>query len=234
MYRSLSNNKRIVLAVLAVICLLAGVVSSSEITRDRQLTTAVDVANRPLSTDGPPDPRPGATVPVREQNVDMDGWIAVHEQGTAAVDVTNSSLTVTGTVDVGNFPDEQDVHVTNFPATQDVNVVGGSLTAQPVTAVYKQTFSLGAGGADTVAFGPIDATTVILSKVPGTESLVTLFSPLVPWSHPTDSVWSLSDPDGNHSLVVNAFQHPIPLDGVFVSCLNESEDCHIKVTVFGF
>src|SRR5436853_4365543 len=49
-------------------------------------------------------------VPVSEQNVDASGNVRVHEQGTAAVheqgvasvNVTNGSIPVTGTVNLGN------------------------------------------------------------------------------------------------------------------------------------
>ena len=41
---------------------------------------------------------------VREQNLDGSGFIRAHEQGTANVNVTNGSLPVSGTVNVGNFP----------------------------------------------------------------------------------------------------------------------------------
>ena len=41
---------------------------------------------------------------VREQNLDGSGFIRVHEQGTANVNVTNGSLPVSGIVNVGNFP----------------------------------------------------------------------------------------------------------------------------------
>jgi len=51
--------------------------------------------------------RAGAAPPataVREQNLDASGRIQVHEQGTANVNVTNGSLPVSGTLDVGNLP----------------------------------------------------------------------------------------------------------------------------------
>ena len=41
---------------------------------------------------------------VREQNLDGSGFIRTHEQGTANVNVTNGSLPISGTVNVGNFP----------------------------------------------------------------------------------------------------------------------------------
>src|SRR3989449_11399289 len=40
---------------------------------------------------------------VREQNLDGSGFIRAHEQATANVNVTNGSLPVSGTVNVGNF-----------------------------------------------------------------------------------------------------------------------------------
>jgi len=52
-------------------------------------------------------PQPPQVQPVREQNLDAGGYIRVHEQGTANVNVTNGSLPVSGTVNVGNFPAAQ-------------------------------------------------------------------------------------------------------------------------------
>lgn len=61
----------------------------------------------------PPPPGPQA---VEEQNLDGSGFIAVHEQGTADVNVTNAALPVSGTVDVGNLPVVQDVNVISLPS----------------------------------------------------------------------------------------------------------------------
>ncbi|MBI1885186.1 MAG: hypothetical protein HYS09_02545 [Chloroflexi bacterium] len=60
-------------------------------------------------------PPPPPETPVREQNLDGSGRIRVHEQGTADVNVTNASLPVTGTLDVGNLPSVQDVNVLTLP-----------------------------------------------------------------------------------------------------------------------
>ena len=49
-------------------------------------------------------PGPPAGLTVTEQNVDASGFIRVHEQGTASVLVTNSSLAVAGTVSIDNLP----------------------------------------------------------------------------------------------------------------------------------
>lgn len=54
---------------------------------------------------------PPGGLDVNEQNLDGSGYIAVHEQGVADVNVTNASLDV----------------AVEFPALQDVNVTNGSL-----------------------------------------------------------------------------------------------------------
>lgn len=46
----------------------------------------------------PPEEIPQPDTPVVEQNLDGDGYIAVHEQGTANVNVTGGSMSVGGTV----------------------------------------------------------------------------------------------------------------------------------------
>ena len=82
------------------------------------------------------------TQAVEEQNLDAGGSIAVHEQGVADVNVTNPSLPVSGTVDVGNLP-----------AVQDVNVI--SLPSQPApvgrTVLVAQNVNLGPGASHTTA-----------------------------------------------------------------------------------
>lgn len=81
-----------------------------------------------VQAQGPPDPTPGATKPVREQNLDENEWIAVHEQGTANVEVQGiADVYVTGgeidasitggQVEVTN---KVIVEVDNFPAVQEV------------------------------------------------------------------------------------------------------------------
>ena len=47
---------------------------------------------------------PPETQLVEEQNVDANDFIRVHEQGVADVNVTNATLPVSGTVNVGNLP----------------------------------------------------------------------------------------------------------------------------------
>jgi len=57
-----------------------------------------------------------AETKVREQNLDGSGLIRVHEQGVANVSVTNASMPVNGTVNVGNLPAVQDVNVLAVPS----------------------------------------------------------------------------------------------------------------------
>ena len=68
----------------------------------------------------PPPPEPPTPQPVLEQNLDADGFIAVHEQGTA------------------------DVNVRNLPVVQDVNVV--SLPSEEGRLIELGTQTIPGGG----------------------------------------------------------------------------------------
>ncbi len=68
------------LLIVGVGVVLGATVFRADIAQATGLAQAVTVANTPL--------------PVREQNLDGNGNIKVHEQGTANVNVTNSSLSV--------------------------------------------------------------------------------------------------------------------------------------------
>jgi len=81
---------RNIIGIVISIGLVGGLVASFAFS---QLSMQVDAESR----------APSATQ-VREQNLDANGLIRIHEQGTASVNVTNSSLPVSGTVSVGNLP----------------------------------------------------------------------------------------------------------------------------------
>jgi len=66
----------------------------------------------------PPDPTPSATKPVREQNLDGNDWIAVHEQGTANVEVQN---------------DETNPVPVDVQGTIDTNITGGSFETEIIS-----------------------------------------------------------------------------------------------------
>lgn len=184
---------------------------------------------QPAAAD-PPDPTPGATNPVREQNLDAAGLIRVHEQGTADVNVTNTPLDVQGSVDVDNFPTS--FEVSNFPDVQDVNVTGGTLSNVVLAPVTKSEeaifFPLSAGSTETQNFATVNATTVLIHDVDD-EISVFLLSPLS-----ANVVFLYSDGQGNQESVQRSFVHPLPVNGVSVSCHNESEDCEVFVEILGF
>jgi hypothetical protein len=97
--------------------------------------------------------KPGNAVPVREQNLDGSGNVKVHEQGTANVNVTNSSLTVAspapitaGAIGVG------------LPSPAGFNF-GGSVVASALTfhlsaGVEKVTLRTGSSSIAYTAVGP--------------------------------------------------------------------------------
>lgn len=191
------------------------------------------------------NPGPGPTKPVAEQNLDENGWIRVHEQGVASVDVTNDNLDVTlandeinvnvtnpvlgvsGTVDVGNFPAQQNVAVQNFPSTQDVNVVGGSTGPQPASAVRQVVFSLDPGESQTQTFPTIDVSSVVISS--GDEEYQ-LFASTPLWN---GDILLAFEPDGDNPSRHFTFPQPLPLNGLNLYCANESEHCPIYILLIG-
>ena len=68
----------------------------------------------------PPEEIPAPDTPVLEQNLDGDGYIAVHEQGTANVNVTGGSMTVGGTI-AATQSGTWSIGVSNFPPVQPVS-----------------------------------------------------------------------------------------------------------------
>ena len=88
------------------------------------LVAALLLVASPVVLAGKPDPNvPNPPLQVLEYNVDADGWIAVHEQGTASVDIVDT--------------EELDVNITN--AELDVNVTGGSIDADVTGSIVKVT-----------------------------------------------------------------------------------------------
>jgi hypothetical protein len=188
-----------------------------------------------------PDPTENPPLQVREANTDTSGYIAVHEQGTADVNVTGGTINanVTGgsitvdNTDANPVPIAGSVGVNNFPGEQGVWVDGGNMS--PVTKAYWDVWNIDAGesqGPHYFSIGPILATTIHVSDG-DEETVVTFFS-------------SSLHPDGNHQILTvfdNAgaapdhfftFPNPVEIDAVKVSCLNESETCSVGVTVVGF
>ena len=174
----------------------------------------------------PPDPTPGATSKTREQNLDANGFVRVHEQGTANVNVQNTPLDVQGSVSVGNFPTS--FEVSNFPAVQDVAFAGG-VGLSPMTTVVALAFQpMSPGDLQTQNFATVNAVSILISDIDD-EIEVRLHSPLT-----GDFIFAHTDLDGGKESSQLTFVHPLPVNGVTVGCANESEDCHVFVSVMGF
>jgi hypothetical protein len=182
-----------------------------------------------LVTAAPPDPTPGPSQPVREQNLDPDGWIAVHEQGTAEVNVVGGSLSVSGSVSVDNFPATQNVQVTG-PVTTDLS---------PVIFGISDHYGVQPDEIKTFSFPLLNATTLSISNVGGEEYLLGLLSPVLlqgpgPFSLGGGPVvFSVTDTGGNLESVLHSFTRPIPVNGIVIRCLNESESCSLDINIVG-
>ncbi len=197
---------------------------------------------------GKPDPNvPNPPLQVLEHNVDANGWIAVHEQGTASVDIIDSEeldVHVTGgqidaTITGGNVDvSGSTVSVDNFPATQDVNVTGGMIDAliPPASTVALPSFSgLEAGDSAIVDFATVFATTIVIwdSSVTGDgdpEFQLDIRSPL----NGGGTIFQYSYDESLYTTDMRSFTHPIPVSGVEVWCKNESDNCTIGVAVIGY
>jgi hypothetical protein len=137
---------------------------------------------------------------------------------------------VTGTINVGNTPANQNVSVTNFPSTQTVSVsnfpatqpVSGTVNVANAPAAAQKFYGSASGDGD-MAF-PFGKTINItaLFIVDGTGDNYDVF---VDGYHIAENV------EDNYSV---QFAYPIPATGVQVTCLNLTLDCHPEVIVFGF
>ena len=173
-----------------------------------------------LATAQSPDPRPGATQPVREQNLDAAGAIRVHEQGVADVSVTNDSLAVVGTVDVANFP-------TKF----DVNVTGGkvAITATPAEGVFVDAYNV---AEDTTIEVPLPSTltawTLHAHSHDNSEVVVEFLRFLFQiFTMGNEHFGALGD--GKFVTLTK----PVELDGLRIRCSNSLTSCNVRVTIIG-
>lgn len=184
-----------------------------------------------------PDPNvPNPPIQVLEYNVDGNGWIAVHEQGTADVsisssteldvNVTNDTLDVSGSaVEITNFPDPQNVAVQGMVDTSIV----------PADAVQLPSFSVDAGEHATVDFATVNATTIVLwdNSVTGDndpEFQLWIRSPLTGGG----SLFKYAYDEGLPSTDIRSFTHPIPVSGIEIWCKNESLACTLDIAIIGY
>lgn len=151
------------------------------------------------------------------------------------VAVTNqgSAQTVTGTVNVGNFPTTQSVsgtvNVGNLPTTQDVHVTNSSIVAgQPLArTVYGNSVSIDAGGNHTYDFGgTINVREVIMDGQGNSDSFtIWLNSSLQPtWTTASYSA------DGTFTEHLDL---AIPAQSITVLCRNAIESCDGTIAVIG-
>ena len=178
--------------------------------------------------ESPPDPRPGATQPVREQNLDGSGYIAVHEQGVADVNVTNSSLQVSGSVDVSG----SSVSVDNFPPVQDVNVVGGGVEVSfaPVTTTDTQRVNTGARTAKWFPIDPPILATAVSVSFEGSTEAFTVFGTSVG----DGAILPIHNSTGIEQTHMLALTYPVVITGLELECRNESDPCWIAFSVMGY
>ena len=116
---------------------------------------------------------------------------------------------VSGTVDVGNFPE-----------TQDVDVVSGSVTNQAASATTSRNESFAEfDGIQNRDIAPIDASLITVTGTGDDELLIAFTS--------TSGVeFTIGDFDENLGPFVSIpLAQPIPIDHIFMQCENESDDC---------
>jgi hypothetical protein len=175
-----------------------------------------------LATAQPPDPRPGATQPVRELNLDESGAIRVHEQGTAEVKVTNDSLAVAGTVDVANFP-----------AKYDVNVIGGEMRvkieAEPAKGILLQSFLMAPDTLQEFFFpNPMMVWTLHVQSPNDSEAVVG-------FEQNGFRIFTIGNENfaalGDGRFVT--LPKPVEIDALKVLCSNSLAPCDVRVTVIG-
>lgn len=176
----------------------------------------------------PPEPKPGPSTRVLEQNVDEQGLIRVHEQGIAKVDVTNQVLQVEGAVDVDNFPTS--LSVNNFPAVQEVEVLGTvQVIEAPATRVEGATLVAQEGSTDAALVPPLNVSMVALSGLRvGVRATVALESPL---NGGTSMTFAFGEDVGTPPFYNLAI--PFPVDGLSLSCSEGDDECVVFVTLYG-
>lgn len=191
-----------------------------------------------------PDPNvPNPPVQVLEWNVDEDGFIRVHEQGTASVDIIDTEeldVNVTGGQIDANITNEKlTVDVDNWPSVQDVYIIDGRLAS--VNEVWADIINTGNDGNVVRDFGrTIDTThiTVSITDQEGpdgdSEFQLMFYSPLVPGGFTGEPVLRMIDYSADLLYETQTFSYPVPLNGLRLVCANEAEDCNVAVTVFGF
>jgi len=193
------------------------------------------------------------SAPVTETNIDSNGFIRVHEQGTANVSgtfgISSSANTVSLSADDRAKVDLENQHLANIDAqtaklnfdgdgnlktspqgTQTVHVDNTSLTTAPPAAAnfeYSQQVDMDAGSSRTYSFSAnVHVSLVVLSGVDDTVD--------VGFRNGTSGSLILrgSGEDGADQYDLPLTQ-PIPVNNVFAHCGNTFEDCKFFFMVVG-
>jgi len=161
-----------------------------------------------------PNPTPGPSQKVLEQNLDANGLIKVHEQGTANVNVTNASVVVSGNV--------------------NANVSGTvRATIPPATTTFLHTFILTPPFiSDELSFPTINASAIHVQLGDfDTETRVYFKSPLVDTGFGAGLFLLRAEPAKKGELIT--FTQPVPINGVEVHCTQNVIPCSAIVSVVG-
>lgn len=225
--RALNPSRNVVIGVIVVIAVLALTI----------LGTA-----KPLEAAGPPD-----GLKTEELNVDVNGFIAVHEQGVADVNIVGGDSTVSVDdsdpldVDVISMPA---VSVSSMPtvdldaATDDVLADIKDLLEQglnqppasvvPIDQTHRHRFNLGStADPEKYEFPNILATQLLISTDDDEIALIVRNGARV--------LFSTGSTDNNFPIVFSIpFTHPVEMDSVEVECKNEALPCQVDVSIFGF
>jgi hypothetical protein len=130
---------------------------------------------------------------------------------------------VTGTVNVGNTPANQNVTVSNFPTTQAVSgtVNVGNLPAGPL-ATRRATVGLGADPDESQSqtFSTMNVTAVIVAEGDDDNYDIAI-----------GGFKLVADHEGNFS---EHFTAAFPASSVGMTCRNAAFDCAITVTILGY
>ena len=161
-----------------------------------------------------PNPTPGPSQPVLEQNKDANGFIRVHEQGTADVNVTNAVLPISGNV--------------------NANVSGTVRATIPAaTTTFWHTFILTPPFiSDELSFPTINASAIHVQLGDfDTETRVYFKSPLVATGFGAGLFLLRAEPTKKGDLIT--FTQPVPINGVEVHCTQNVIPCSALVSVVG-
>jgi hypothetical protein len=233
--RTLNPPRSVVIGVILVIAVLALTVLGT---------------TKPLEAAGPPD-----GLETEELNVDVNGFIAVHEQGVADVNIVGGDSTVS--ID---DTDPIDVDVIGIPAVEISSMPSVVVSSMPTVDLDAQTDDVLADIKDLLeqaldqppaSITPIDQThrhsfNLTATADPEKYEFPAILATQLLISTDDDEIdlivrngarvlFRTGSADNNFPVVFSIpFTHPVEMDSVEVECKNEVLTCSIDVSIFGF